>query len=64
MSNEIDTGDRIGQLADTVENLIAAEEIPFPPQLAKDARIASLTGLRDDLRAIAVELLGHNPWED
>ena len=54
--------DRLGLLADTVDNLIAAEQLPLPQHIAKQARIASLTSLRDDLREMTAEGLGYNPW--
>ena len=58
-----DIFDAIGREADVVDSLIAAEQMPLPADLAKRARVESLTALRDRLRAIVVEGSGENPWE-
>lgn len=54
--------DRLGALADTVDNLLAAENLPLPPDLAKRARCASLEDLRDKMRELYIDASGENPW--
>ncbi|MEF3066343.1 hypothetical protein [Pandoraea apista] len=52
----------IGEIADRVDNLIAAEGIPMPEAIAKQARTQALTGVRDELRSLYIELTGDDPW--
>lgn len=54
--------EEFGRLADTVDNLISAESLPIPAALAKQARIDSLTSLRDNLRAFYTKATGDDPW--
>lgn len=54
--------ERVGQLADRIDALIGAESLPIPAALAKQGRVGALTDIRDELRAIACEAFGYNPW--
>lgn len=55
-------GERIGKLADTCDNLSAALDMPLPFHIHKQALKESLESMRNDLRAVSVEMTGDNPW--
>lgn len=66
MGNTMNTdelGDRIGRLADRVDNLIAALEIPFPDKTHVAGVKGALPNISADLKALHIELTGENPWE-
>jgi hypothetical protein len=54
----------LGKAADTLDNLIAAMELPLPPEMHLSALKSSLPRLRDTLRDIYCTKTGDNPWKD
>lgn len=60
------TGDqleRLGQLADKVNNLHGALQLPMPAQFHVTQMERELLELRDDLRTLVREVSGEDPWE-
>lgn len=55
--------ERVGELADKIDNLLHAMQLP----LGADFHLAQIRTqfpvMRDELRAIYTELSGANPWE-
>lgn len=58
-----DLPERVGQLADRIDSLMSAESLPIPAAIAKQGRTGALRNIRDELRAIACDAFGYNPWE-
>jgi len=60
--------DRIGQLADKADNFLQYAHGPFanavPAATRFDALRTGLTELRDQLKAVVVEVGGEDPWGD
>lgn len=52
----------IGKLADTCDNLHVASGMPLPADVHLTILRTNLLDLRDQLRAIHVEMTGVNPW--
>ena len=51
---------RIGHLADVADSHLHLDTMPLPVQL--DAYRSALTRLRDELRALFIEMTDENPW--
>lgn len=54
----------VGKKADTIDSLLGAMALPLPPKMHLDGLKASLTSMRDELRAEVVRATGENPWEN
>jgi hypothetical protein len=55
--------ERLGQLADTANNLHGALQLPMPPQFHVEQMKGQLLDLRNDLRDLVREVGGEDPWE-
>lgn len=55
--------EQIGEVADTIDNLLGALSLPLPPQTHVTQLKAALPQLRDKLRESYVAITGENPWE-
>lgn len=53
----------IGEVADTIDNLIAALGMPLPDKLHVKGLRESLPEISATLKRIVVEVSGENPWE-
>lgn len=56
--------ERIGLLADRCDNLHAASQLPLPAGQHLPILRVSLLELRDELRAMHIEITGDDPWSD
>lgn len=54
----------LGEQADTIANLLAAMNMPLPPQLHLDALRPALTDVLAKLRQVYVTETGDNPWHN
>jgi len=63
MMNE-DNTERIGQLADQTDNLIAATEIPMSPVFHLNNLIVELKKISAELKDIYRSVTGNDPWAD
>lgn len=54
--------DQIGRLADKCDNIHAAGNLPLPADVHLPIVRTSLLDMRDELRAMYVQLTGENPW--
>lgn len=59
-----DQKDRLGRLADRIDNLTHAMALPLPDSVHLQALRDAMPELRDELKAIYVEVTGENPWEE
>lgn len=64
MKKDPDNVERIGQLADQVDNLIAATEIPMPPAFHLNNLVVELKKISAELKAIYRSVDGNDPWAD
>ena len=55
--------DEIGQLADTLDNLLGAMNLPMPPVFHLKQLKESLPEVSAKLKSIVVRVSGANPWE-
>lgn len=55
---------KLGLAADRIDNLLAAMELPLPPDQVTHALKSSMTDVRDDLREVYVSETDKNPWEE
>ena len=55
--------EKIGQLADRVDNLFHALQLPLPPALHVQQLRVALPQIRDALRLIYTAQMGEDPWE-
>ena len=55
---------RIAEVADSLDNLLAAQALPLPLHLQLKGVVENLPPLRDTLRSMYVDIAGENPWED
>lgn len=53
----------LGKLADKVNNLHGALQLPMPPQFHVEQMQRELPELRDELRSLVREVSGEDPWE-
>ena len=56
--------EKLGELSDKADNLIAASMLPVSPRIHIDALRTGLKEIRDMLRIIYVEIGDDDPWED
>lgn len=54
--------DKIGEWADTLDNLLGATMLPMPAQFHLEQLTAAITAMRDEMRAAYVKATGENPW--
>jgi hypothetical protein len=52
----------IGQVADRLDNLIGALQLPLPPQIHVAQLGRALPEVRDTLRLIYIAETGEDPW--
>lgn len=55
--------EKIGFLADRVDNLVAALTIPMPADFHIKALKESLPEIAKELKQIVIQETGENPWE-
>lgn len=55
--------EKIGQLADRVDNLVHALQLPLPPVLHVQQLREVLLQIRDALRLVYTEQMGEDHWE-
>ncbi len=55
--------DKIGEWAETLDNLLGAAQLPMPVQFHFERLTAAIAAMRDDMRAVYVESTGENPWD-
>ena len=55
--------DRLGEVADDIDNLLGAMALPMPPQFHLDQLRRALPEVRDRIRRIYVAEAGDNPWD-
>ena len=55
--------EQLGQLADKIDNLVSAMELPFPVNIHLNALKGSLPEISDELKKIVKDETGENPWE-
>lgn len=55
--------DRIGELADRLDNLLAATNLPLPPEFHLSQVKVGLGEISNELKAIYKEITGESPWE-
>lgn len=56
--------DTIGELSDTLDNLLHAAKLPLPPQMHLTQLTAHIEQARDILRRVYYVETGENPWGD
>lgn len=56
--------ERVGEAADTCDNLIFAAKMPLPPEIHLEGILGSLRTLRDTLREVYTAEAGHDPWDE
>lgn len=54
--------EKIGKLADTVDNLLAAMSLPVSPKIHLDGLRDNLARLSLELKEIYQNVTGHDPW--
>ena len=59
----MDNAEKIGRLADKVDNLIAATEIPMTPEFYLKNLVVELKRVSTELKEIYQSVTGKNPWE-
>lgn len=57
------TTDKIGEWADTINNLLGATQLPMPAQFHLEQITLAMALMRDEMRAVYAEATGENPWE-
>ncbi len=55
--------EQIGQLSDTIDNLLGALKLPLRPEMHLQGLRGNLPEVRDGLREIYKAVSGDNPWE-
>jgi hypothetical protein len=63
MSDNHQAQDDIGRVADTLDNLIAALQMPLPDRMHIVALRAALPDASAALKAAYVAAFGENPWQ-
>lgn len=56
--------DRLGRTSDKADNFTHAVKLPLPDSLHKQQLAEGMQKIRDELRALYVEVSGENPWEE
>lgn len=54
--------ERVAEVAETLDNLLGALQLPMPPAFHVEQMKAQLPDLREKLRAVYVAETGENPW--
>lgn len=54
--------EKLGKTADQIDNLMAATQIPMPPQFHLDQLVNSFTELSGEIKELYEKLEGENPW--
>ena len=60
---QMDNAEKIGRLADKVDSLIAATEIPMTPEFHLKNLVVELKRVSTELKEIYQSVTGKNPWE-
>lgn len=55
--------EKIGEIADQIDNLMGAMKIPMPPNFHLEQLKSALPEISGKLKEIYVKSLGENPWE-
>jgi hypothetical protein len=53
----------IGEIADMLDNLLAATELPMPPVFHLQQVKAGMRDISKQLKEIVIRISGDNPWE-
>jgi len=56
--------DALGKIADSIDNIMAATELPLPPAMHLEQIKYRLPEWSAQIKGIYVELCGENPWEE
>lgn len=59
-----DISHEIGELKDTVDNLLGALEIPMPAEFHVKQMKSELKDISDKLKDIYIEMEDNNPWAE
>lgn len=62
--NLTDISNDIGELKDTVDNLLGALEIPMPAEFHVKQMKSELKSISDKLRSVYVEMEDNDPWAE
>ena len=55
--------DRLGRLADGLDNVLYATQLPVPAQVHVGALQSKIRETRDEIVALVREVTGQDPWE-
>lgn len=58
-----DKFEKLGQLIDSIENLVYGLELPMPPAFHVDRLKEILPEKVKELKEVFVEIVGENPWD-
>lgn len=58
-----DHAERLGKLADSLDNLLYAAKLPVPPHMHVTLLTEKIRSARDEITAIVREATGEDPWE-
>lgn len=56
--------ERIADVADRADNYFAAAQLPMTAQIHQERLAIGMEKIRNNLRALYVELTDENPWEE
>jgi len=56
--------EKIGQLADSIDNAIAARQLPLPPAMHLEQSERMMRDWSKQLKEIYVAMTGENPWPE
>lgn len=59
---KLKSAERVAEVADTLDNLVGALQLPLPATMHVDQMKNHLPELRDKLRAVYIDLTGYDPW--
>lgn len=58
-----DQEERLGRLVDKADNFFHAAQLKLPDLMHKEALQSGMKEIRDELRALYVEIFETDPWE-
>lgn len=58
-----DHAERLGKLADSLDNMLYAAKLPVPPHMHVTVLTEKIRSARDEIAAIVREATGEDPWE-
>jgi hypothetical protein len=56
--------EELGRLADQANNIAAASQLPFRPEMHIEGMRAGLVSISEALRKLYVEISGDDPWSE